>query len=274
MPFVSARKLSRTLGLTSEAQFVRWRGGQLKHRMRCPANMPMHPDRVYSEFKGWADFLDFIPRTWMPYDKARNFARKLRLKNQSEYREWSVGRLRRRGLPVRPRSIPANPDQIYSNQWRGFNDFLGTPKPRNMLRIWWPFKKAREYVRSLGLSSYLEYKEWSNGRLKNKPKFPDDIPAHPYGVYGNEKEWKGISDFLGSKPSGKYVQMWSFFKARSFVRKLKLGSRTEYSKWANGGLRGLPERPPEVPVVPSKKYLSYWRGWDNWLGTGNVRSTR
>ena len=270
LPFVSARKLSRTLGLTSEGQFLRWRGGRLKHRIRCPVNMPMHPDRVYPEFKDWSDFLGFTPRRWMPFDQAREFVRNLRLKNQLEYRKWSVGCSPRRGLPARPTGIPANPDQAYSDQWRGFNDFLGTPKPRNIGRTWRPFKEAREYVRSLQLSSYLKYREWSKGQLKNKPKFPDDIPAHPYGVYGDEKEWKGVSDYLGSKPSGKYVQMWSFSKGRSFVRKLKLASTTEYFKWANGGLSGVPGRPPEVPVAPSKKYLQDWRGWGDWLGIGKV----
>ena len=228
--------------------------------------MPMHPDRVYPEFKGWPDFLGFTPRTWMPFGAAREFVRRLRLKNQQEYRDWIVGRLRRRGLPVRPKNIPANPDQIYSDFWHGFNDFLGTPKPRNIDRIWRPFRQAREYVRSLKLASYLEYRDWSSGKLKNKPSFPDDIPAHPSGTYGKEKDWKGISDFLGSKPSGKYVQMWPFAKARDFVRKLKLGSSTEYVKWAGGELTGVTQRPPEIPVVPRSKYRNQWRGWGDWLG--------
>jgi hypothetical protein len=56
-----------------------------------------------------------------------------------------------------------------------------------------------------------------------QPDFPDDIPAFPYGAYGEEREWKGISDFLGSKPSGKYVKMWRFTKARSFHVELQRG---------------------------------------------------
>ena len=224
--FNSARALSRQLGLTNEAQFIRWRRGHLKHRLKCPANMPMHPDRVYPDFKGWPDFLGFTQRTWMPFDKAREFVRRLRLKNQLEYRQWVVGRLRRHALPPRPKNIPANPDQIYSDHWDGINDFLGTAKPRNVGRPWRPFREAREYVRSLKLAGYLEYREWSKGQLKNKPAFPDDIPAHPYGVYDKGKDWKGISDFLGSKPSGKYVQMWPFPKARKFVRELNLASST------------------------------------------------
>jgi superfamily II DNA or RNA helicase len=264
--FSSARTLSRKLGLTSEAQFIRWRCGQLKHRIKCPSDMPMHPDRVYTEFDGWPEFLCFTPITWLPFDQARRFVRRLKLRNQKEYRDWVTGRLSGRGLPVKPDNIPTSPNQIYSDQWQGLNDFLGTPKPRNIGRTWRLFRQAREYVRSLELTSYLEYKEWSNGKLKNKPSFPDGIPAHPYGAYGKEKEWKGISDFLGSKPSGKYMQMWPFAKARNFVRTLRLTSRTEYTTWTGAGLKGVPERPPEIPVVPSKKYRNQWRGWDDWLG--------
>ena len=230
--FNSAKALSRQLGLTNEAQFIRWRRGHLKHRLKCPANMPMHPDRVYPDLKGWPDFLGFTQRTSMLFDKTRELVRRLGLENQLEYRQWIVGRLRRQGLPPRPKNIPANPDQVYSDHWDGFNDFIGTAKPRNVGRVWRPFREAREYVRSL---RPLAIWNTENGRkgLKNKPTFPDDIPAHPYGVYDKDKNWKSISDFLGSKPSGKYVQMWPFSKARKFVGKLKLASSAEYMKWAN-----------------------------------------
>src|SRR5262245_34068802 len=139
MPFAAARALSRTVGLSSANQFRRWRRGHLKHRISCPVDMPMHPDRVYPEFRDWPDFLGFNARIWMPIDEARTFVRRLSIKTQMEYREWAAGRLRRPGLPARPKNIPANPNQIYSGAWKGFNDFLGTPKPRNVGRTWRPF---------------------------------------------------------------------------------------------------------------------------------------
>jgi hypothetical protein len=252
--------------LTSEAQFIRWRRGLLKHAIKCPVDMPMHPDRVYSEFVTWPDFLGFTPISWLPFDQAREFVRRQKLQSQLEYREWSTGRLSRRGLSLKPKNIPANPDQIYSAQWQGFNDFIGTPKRRGTDHIWRPFEEARRYVRSLKLSSYTEYRQWSKGILKNKPAFPNDIPAHPYGIYGEEEAWKGMPDFLGSKPSAKYVEMWPFEKSRAFVQTLKLQSSTEYARWAAGGLKGVRQRPPEIPIVPRSKYRKQWRGWDDWLG--------
>jgi superfamily II DNA or RNA helicase len=265
LPFADARVLGRKLGLTSEAQFIRWRRGLLKHRVKSPIDMPMHPDRVYSDFVSWPDFLDFTPVSWLPFDQAREFVRRQKLQSQIEYREWSTGRLSRGGLSPKPDGIPANPDQIYADKWRGINDFIGTPKRRGTDHIWRPFEEARRYVRSLKLSSYTEYRQWSKGKLKNKPVFPNDIPAHPYGIYGEEEAWRGMPDFLGSKPSPKYVEMWPFEKSRAFVQNLNLNSSTEYAKWARE-LNGVRQRPPEIPIVPRSKYRKQWRGWDDWLG--------
>jgi len=202
----------------------------------------------------------------MTFDEAKAFVRRIGIKNQWEYREWVAGRLRQPGLPMRPKNIPANPHEMYSAVWKGINDFLGTAKPRNMGRTWRPFEAARGYVRSQQLANVGEYMKWTRGELEDRSKFPNDLPSSPYDVYGKEKNWKGFSDFLGSKPSAKYVEMWPFAKARNYVRSLKLASPTEYFKWANGGWAELPKKPAEVPVVPAKKYRNVWRGWDDWLG--------
>jgi hypothetical protein len=190
MPFASARALSRKVGLSNEYQFTRWRRGHLKHQIKCPADMPMHPDRVYPEFKDWPDFLGFIATKWMTFDEAKAFVRRIGIKNQWEYREWAGGRLRRPGLPMRPKNIPASPDQIYSAVWKGLNNFLGTRKPRNIGRTWRPFEAAREYVRSQQLANVGEYMKWTRGELKDRPKFPDDLPSSPYEVYGKKKTGK------------------------------------------------------------------------------------
>jgi hypothetical protein len=264
MPFGSARDLARRLGLASEKAFIKWRRGRLKHQISCPVDMPMHPDRVYPEFKGWPDFLGFTPTS--TFDEAKTFVRRAGIKNQSEYHEWVAGRLRRPGLPARPKNLPTNPHRTYSSVWKGYNDFLGTPVPRNVGRTWRPLGEAKEYVRAQKLANVNEYGKWTRGELKDRPPFPHDIPRSPYDVYGKDKNWKGFSDFMGSKPSAKYVHMWSFSETRDYVRNLKLASSHEYRKWADGGWKDLPEKPAEVPAQPWLKYRNEWRGWDDWLG--------
>src|SRR5262249_7555456 len=153
--------------------------------------------------------------------EAKAFVQRYGIKTQQEFREWVSGRLRRRGLPVRPKNMPTNPHRRYSaSGWKGDNDFLCT-KPKTRGRGFRPMESAKEYVRSQQLGSVKEYIKWTRGEFKDRPLFPADIPASPYDVYGKDKNWKGMSDFLGSKPSARYVEFWPFPKARKYVRSLK-----------------------------------------------------
>jgi hypothetical protein len=232
--------------------------------------MPQHPDRVYPEFKDWPDFLGFTPAPPMTFEEVKAFVQRIGIKNQWEYREWVSGRLRRRGLPVRPKNIPTNPHRTYSAVWKTWNDFLGTRVPRNIRPRWRPLEAAKEFVRPLKLTGVDEYGKWTRGETKDRPPFPDDIPAWPYDVYGKDKNWKGMPDFLGSKPSARYVEFWPFLKARKYVRSLKLRRAYEYRKWANGGFKELPEKPAEVPAQPWVIYRNEWGGWEDWLGNGRL----
>ena len=268
MPFAEARAFTRRLRLTSEGDFVKWWRGRLKHKIKHPADMPMHPDRVRvyrEEFKDWPDFLGFTPAPPMTFEEAKAFVQRYGIKTQREFHEWGSGRLRRRGLPVRPKNMPSNPHRTYAAVWKGYNDFFGT-KPKTRGRTIRSLKAAKEFVQPLKLASFKEYTKWTRGELKDRPPFPDDIPASPYDVYEKDKDWKGIPDFLGSRPSAKYVEFWSFRRSRAYVRKLGLLSSAEYRQWAKSGWKGLPEKPPEVPAQPWLKYRNEWRDWDDWLG--------
>jgi hypothetical protein len=223
----------------------------------------MHPDRVYPEFKDWPDFLGFTPT--MTYDEAQAFVRRIGIRTQQEFREWTSGRLRRRALPARPQNLPTNPHRTYRAVWKTWNEFFGT-KPTTGGRVWRSLEEAREYVRAQKLASVKEYWKWTRGELKDRPPFPDDIPKSPYDVYGKEKDWKGMPDFLGIKPLPKYVEWWPFLKARRYVRTFGLANSAEYRKWANGGRNDLPEKPAEVPAQPWVIYRNEWRDWDDWLG--------
>ena len=85
------------------------------------------------------------------------------------------------------------------------------------------FKKARAFVRELGLISVVEWRDFYTSGMK-----PDDIPVAPHYVYADDG-WAGWSDWLGANPVAAYLSQYrSFKKVRAFVQSLGLVSD---SKW-------------------------------------------
>ena len=129
----------------------------------------------------------------------------------------------------KPADIPANPDKTYAEAgWAGMGDWLGTGRLATHLRQYRSFKKARAFVRRLGLKSQTEWSEYSKSGKK-----PADIPADPYQVYA-EDGWSGWGDWLGTGRLRRGTAR-SFKKARAFVRRLGLKSSTEWTDYCKSG---------------------------------------
>ena len=109
------------------------------------------------------------------FAEAREFARKLKLKNQKEWVQYCKS-------DNKPDDIFTNPQRTYKKEWKGWGDFLGNGNVSNRDRQWRPFKEAREFVRSLGLKGYDDWYVYCKSGNK-----PDDIPSNPSSIY---KEWK------------------------------------------------------------------------------------
>ena len=91
------------------------------------------------------------------------------------------------------------------------------------------FESAREYVRSLGIKDYKDWKEYCKSGKK-----PDDIPADPRYFY--KKEWTGIGDWLGTGSISYKNQKWRpYHEAKKFVHKLKLSDATEWKDYCKSG---------------------------------------
>src|SRR5690348_7317335 len=115
---------------------------------------------------------------------ARRFVRGLGMKSGSEWRNYcKSGR--------KPQNIPAKPNETYeSDGWAGMGDWLGTGRIATHLRQYRSFKKARTFVRGLGLKSHSRWTDYCKSGRK-----PDDIPAKPYRTYA-EAGWAGMGDWL------------------------------------------------------------------------------
>jgi len=132
---------------------------------------------------------------------------------------------------------------------------------------WWPFERARRYVRALGLLDMHEWHAYSRGDMRElMGTRPEGIPAVPHREY-REHGWSGFGDWLDSARHRVAFGPWApFKKARRFARELRLASRNEWARWCRGGLPDRPPRPSNVPARPERVYGVAWRGWDDWLG--------
>jgi hypothetical protein len=125
------------------------------------------------------------------------------------------------------------------------------------------FRDARAFARTLNLPSSSAWVQFCASGER-----PSDIPSNPQYTY--HLDWQGWRDWLGTGQtrnvqSRQRYKFRSFEEARRFARKLKFSGRTEWRLYC-----ASPQRPPDVPTNPQIAYRSEWKGWGDWLGTGNT----
>jgi hypothetical protein len=122
-----------------------------------PRDIPYSPYRAYKDYwKGWSDWLGTItPREvpHRPFEKAREFVRKLNLKTREEWENYCKS-------GNEPKDIPQYPNNVYKNQWIGVGDWLGTNSVSNKEKQFLPFLEARTFVRALGLKNSRDWEKY------------------------------------------------------------------------------------------------------------------
>ncbi len=258
--FKEAHKYARSLNLKS---YKEWKEHTKSYNF--PRDIPTNPNKTYKN-KGWNSWGDWLGTgvvatfliEYRSFEKARKYARSLKLKNQKEWREHTKS-------DNFPKDIPANPNQTYRKKgWINMGDWLGTGTVASFLREYRSFREARKYARGLKLKSSTEW----NKHTKS-PDFPDDIPTNPNNKY-KDRGWIGYGDWLGTGTlATRFRKYRSFEEAREYARGLNLKSSTEWNKHTKSN-----NFPKDIPVAPDQIYRSQgWANWGNWLGTGNVATT-
>ena len=166
----------RSLNLKSKKEWKEWsKSGER------PPDIPSSPDRDYKGkgWQSWGDFLGFnegyVPGGWLPFEEARDYVGTLGLNSCKEWFEWSKSE-------DRPSDIPSDPNRIFKDEgWKSWPDFLGYRPGCDAKKCGVvgrkSFMEARDYVRTLGLKSVKQWREWS------KRKRPSEIPSNPDRTY-------------------------------------------------------------------------------------------
>lgn len=124
-----------------------------------------------------------------------------------------------------------------------------------------PFRSYSEVVQLVRCFKFRTREEWV--KFCKTGLKPSDIPRE----LSRYKEWKSWGDFLGTGyvfPS--HRNYMNYEEAKRYVQSLGFKSRPQWEKFAFSK-----ERPANIPSSPHHKYKKEWKGWGDFLGTGNVR---
>jgi len=205
LSFEEARAFAHNLKLKSTNEWKNWAKTQNK-----PDNIPANPYGVYKNegWLGWGDWLGTntiasYNRTYFPFEEARSFVHKLRLKNRKDWIDWTK-------TQSKVTDIPVDPSNVYKSEgWLGWGDWLGTGVISTVNRNYLPFKEARTFIRQIQLQNKDEWVAWAKSEAK-----PADIPADPSKTYKDDG-WLGWGDWLG------ITNLWRPNAILSFLYSLK-----------------------------------------------------
>jgi hypothetical protein len=276
-PYAQAREFVRALRLLDRNEWYAYARGDLAGlKGRRPKDIPFNPAREYRG-EGWDGIRDWLGPPplepaepgYLDFKRARRFARSLGISHSGEWRRWCAGRVA--AMPKRPGNVPVDPRRIYPEAWRGWQDWLGSGGGRALNPRYLPFEDARHFARGLGLSSVREWRAFCRGRQPELGERPGNVPANPESVYLRHG-WKGYADWLWTENrSCRQAAYVPYAEARAFAQRLALRSVREWQVWARGDRPDLPPRPETIPWNPHRTYRDRgWRGWGEFLGTGNV----
>jgi hypothetical protein len=275
-PFAEARAIARCLELTGQKEWYAFARGRLPSKGARPADIPTQPNQAYAN-TGWTSWGDFLGtgyvaqrlRAYRPFRQARAYARALGLASRAEW--LALCRARVGGQPVLPPDIPATPHKIYAGRgWIGYGDWLGTGRVRASNYQSRSYEEACAFVRAVGIRSQLEWWAYCRGELRGLAPRPLDIPSTPHKVYRG-RGWVNWGQFLGTNSVATFQRTYrSFAASRAYARKLGLRDRRAWSMWCVSG-----NRPADIPGRPDRTYAGKgWVSWGDFLGTGNVHSSR
>ena len=225
-----------------------------------PKDIPRYPNEVYiQKWTSWGDFLGTgniasvdIRSNSKSFKDAKKYVHTLKLKSSADWHSYiKVNKI--------PDDIPRSPTNVYSKEWVGWGDFLGTGRIANKFKKYRSFKDAKKFVHSLKLKGQ---KDWFEYIKKNN--IPKDIPRNPTGSYKNN--WKSWGDFLGTgRVADKYKVFKKYSDAKKFIQTLKIKNQNEWLKFTKSN-----NFPNDIPKAPHSYYKKEWINLGEFLGNGNI----
>jgi hypothetical protein len=242
-PYKEAREFASSLNLKSQKDWFKYHKSGNK-----PDDIPSNPVETYKN-KGWTTWGYWLgsgiisnkDKVFRSFAEAREFTRKLNLKNFTEWQDYCKS-------GNKPDDIPSTPNGTYKNKgWKSMGDWLGTGNVAAKNKTYLPFAEAREFVRKLNLKNFTEWQDYCKSGNK-----PDDIPSNPSRTYKND-EYVDLGNWLGTGYVASQKRIYrNFTEAKEFVRSLGLKNHEEWREYCASG-----NKPDDIPKNPWDVYKEW-----------------
>ena len=186
---------------------------------------------------------------YLSFTDARDYVRKLNLKNQKEWLNW---------IKHNKIGIPSNPHVFYKNEWISLSDWIGSGVESFNNREYYDYEYCKLLISKFNFKNRSEFYFF----IKNK-NTDKKIPNRPDHVYKNQNKWEDWQLFLSVKkipPRKKSKIFISYDDAKKFISKFDFNHKSEYLNYIDdNNIDFLPKRPDHV-------YKKKWRGYLDFLG--------
>ncbi len=318
-----AQKWAVSRGISTQNEWLE----AVKHK-DFPVDIYKSPDRGYSEFSSWGDFLKSNSRMsiknqeWRPFQEVKKWAHNFPVLSKTHWVFLAK-------MDKIPRDIPTNPNQVYSEftTWRDFLNFsvhgksskvetvlflelsnflsleqqilindgfrqkwvdLIERRSRTVIEFdgsYWHNKVENNDVET---TAWLQGLGWRVIRIRQEPL--DRITSEDLLVPKKISEIEVCKmvvrhlldldidmDETAKSLANKYIENNDFLSlkddllkpvwlpyedAQKIVVAMKLSSQTEWRQIRH-------KLPKNIPRTPESVYINSWKGWGDWLGTGN-----
>jgi len=242
--FEEARKFVQSLKLKNQKNWLDYSKSDKK-----PDDIPANPEGVYKkDWKGLGDWLGSgtvatFQREYRSFEEARQFVHNLGLNGANAWRKFTKSK-------NMPDDIPAGPNRTYKDKgWKSWGDWLGTGIIATYNIKYREFNDAKKFIRSLGLKSVNEWREYSKSGKK-----PVDIPLNLSNTY--KKEWTGWGNLLGTgqiAARDMFLEFKTWNEAKNIIRELakkhNLRNRKDWEVFTKKN-----ELPSGIPKYPWSAY--------------------
>jgi len=194
------------------------------------------------KWKGWKIFL--TGRGYYSFEEAKKTVKKLKIQALYQFNEAYGGKKKFTDM------MPGHPDKFYK-EFTTWENFLGIQEKIQ----YYQYDECVRVLKKCKISSSAKF-----FKVRSKGLLPERVPSHPERYYKETGDWKNWMEFL----SNKVIKLWSFEKAKQWIKQNNVKSQTEYQ-----ALRKAGKMPRQMPTSPKLVYSQPTR--EHFVNRGGLR---